>query len=523
MRPFEKTLKVLLVSPASPASYWGFQESTWFVGARAAHIPLPLITLAALLPRDWQLRLVDMNIERLRDKDIAWADAVMVTGMIVHKDAMKEIFARCATLGVPSIVGGPFVSSSPEAAELAGADSLVIGEAEDPEVIDRLVTDLRAGALRKRYEASGMPEMHSSPVPRYDLLRRRAYCALAIQVSRGCPHRCEFCNVRMLFGRRPRYKTPEQITAELQAIFESGFRGNVFFVDDNFIGDIRAATEVLRAINDWQQSHGRPFLFYTEADVRLADNDVLIKQMVDAGFFAVFTGFESPSKEALIETAKTQNLKIDPVDAVRRLRNRGLLVYGGFIVGFDADGPDIFGQTDDFIEGCRIDFAMAGMLIAIPGTPLEKRLKSEGRLLFETDGDAFGVTNIEPKRMNRLELLRGYRWLLKRLYDPKRFFGRAYAALIEWRRGPKRRTAPREYLAVIRSIIRQGIFSRYSLYYWRFMLRTLFCSPSKLGRAFATAISGHHFFRYTKRVVIPRLIEAEKRLLAERNGQTTTS
>ncbi len=515
---FKKKLEVLLINPTTPHSYWGFQESAWFVGARAAHAPLPLLTLAGLLPADWGVRLIDMNVEKLRDRDIARADAVLVTGMIVQRQALCEVLARCRALGVPAVAGGPFVSSAPDAEELRDAAALVTGEAEDPALIGQLVADLEAGSLRPRYAASGQPDMRLSPVPRYDLLRRGAYCAMAVQISRGCPHLCEFCNVRMLFGRRPRYKTPEQVVAELQAICDTGYRGNVFFVDDNFIGDIRAAKAVLLAIRDWQNSRGRPFLFYTEADIRLAEKDELVDLMVESGFFAIFTGFESSSDAALKEAGKTQNVSVDAAAAVSRLRRKGLLVYGGFIVGFDADGPECFGRTNDLIDDCRIDFAMAGVLIAIPGTPLEQRLRREGRLLSETVGDSLGLTNIEPKRMTRLELLRGYRRLLERLYDPKRFFERAYASLVEWKQGVKRRLTVREVFAVPRSIIRQGVFSRYSLHYWKFLLRTLFRRPGKIARAFAMAISGHHFFRYTRRVVLPQLRAEERKLDAGTAG-----
>jgi len=520
MTLFQKGYRVLLVNPKTPPSYWGFQESTWFLGARSAHIPLPLITVASLLPPDWHIRLVDMNIEKLRDRDISWADAVLLTGMIIQKNSMAEVIDRCRRLGVPTVVGGPFVSSDPDAPELSGADCRIVGEIEDDALIRQFAADLRNGTLRQSYAASGeKPDMGLSPVPRFDLLRRKAYIAMSVQVSRGCPHRCEFCNVRMLFGRRPRYKRPEQVTAELQAIYDTGYRGNVFFVDDNFIGDHRAARAVLEAIESWQNEHDRPFLFYTEADVRLAEDNSLADLMVKAGFFAVFLGLESPSSEALRESSKTQNLKIDPAQAVCRLRRRGLLVFAGFIVGFDADGPECFDLVNRMIEDCRIDFAMAGVLIAIPGTPLEQRLRDEGRLIGDIgSGDAFGETNIEPKRMSRLELLRGYRDLIKRLYAPRRFFERAYAAIDEWRQSARRKVTAREWLAVPRSIIRQGIFSRYSLHYWRFILRTLFRNPRKLARAFAAAISGHHFFSYTRKVVLPRLRLSEQHLLTENDG-----
>jgi len=514
MKSFDNAFRVLLVNPETPMTYWGFQEAAWFVGARAAHIPLPLITVAALLPKEWQIRLVDMNVEELRDEDIATADAVLLTAMIIQKDSLRDTLERCARLGVPTVVGGPFVSSSPDAPELAGANALVIGEAEDDDVLGQLIADLQAQNLRSLYEASGKPAMITSPVPRYDLLRRGAYCALSLQVSRGCPHNCEFCNVRTLFGRVPRYKTPEQVTANLQAIYETGYRGNVFFVDDNFIGDLKAAKAVLEAVGRWQEERGRPFLFYTEADIRLAAKEDVVKLMVQAGFFAVFVGFESPSKAALKEASKTQNIKVDAVRAVHTLRQNGLLVYGGFIVGFDADGPEIFREAHDFIENCRIDFAMAGMLVAIPGTPLEQRMRAEGRLV-ENGVDTFADTNIVPRRLTRLELLRGYRWLMEKIYEPAQFFERAYDAVKEWKQGLRRRPAFRELLAVPRSILRQGIFSHYRRHYWRFMLRTLFRSPGKIARAFSTAISGHHFFRYTRETVLPGLQAAENRLLAE--------
>jgi radical SAM superfamily enzyme YgiQ (UPF0313 family) len=510
-----KPLNILLVNPKIPTSYWGFQESTWFVGSKAAHIPLPLITLAALLPSEWRLSLIDMNIERLTDGHIAGADLVLLTGMIIQKQSLQEVVERCQALSVPTVVGGPFVSCTPDAPELDQATSLVIGEAESGDLVRRLVADIRCRCLKPRYLAEGKPSMDRSPTPRYDLLKRKSYIAMAVQTSRGCPHLCEFCNVRMLFGRRPRYKRPEQVVAELQAIYETGFRGNVFFVDDNFVGNVHAARKILEAVERWQGGHGRPFLFYTEADIRLADRDDLADLMVRSGFFSVFVGIESASEEALREAAKTQNLKRDIVEAVSRLRQRGLLVYAGFIVGFDADDSGCFERLQRLVDSTQIDFAMANMLVALPGTPLEARLREEGRLLEGASVDTFADTNIQPKRMSRLELVQGYRKLMMALYDPKRFFARAYAAISEWQQGPRRRTTWRELLAVPRSIVRQGIFSRYAGHYWKFMLKTLFRHPKKIVRAFATAISGHHFFRYTKREVIPSLRQLEERLRSE--------
>ena len=516
MRSFHRELNILLVNPETPASYWGLQGTAWFIGAKAAHVPLPLITIAALLPQDWRLKLVDMNIERLRDSDIEQADAVLVTGMIIQRESMHEVLRRCARKGVPTVVGGPFVSSSPHAIELAEATSLVIGEAEHDSIIGPLIEDLCAGTLKKCYRASGRPQLCMSPTPRYDLLRRGGYCAMAIQVSRGCPHNCEFCNVRMLFGRKPRYKSPGQVTAELEAIYRTGYRGNIFFVDDNFIGNLRKAREILHAVKDWRNSkRRRPFLFFTETDVRLAKHDDLIELMTEAGFYAVFIGFESPSEEALKATSKTVNIGIDTVQTIRHLRNKGLDVWGGFIVGFDSDGPECARLVHEMIEGSSISFAMLGMLIAIPGTRLEQRLRTEGRLIEGDEGNNFAMTNILPKGMTRLELLQRYRELIEKLYHPRHYFDLAYAALTEWKQGAVRAVAVREYLAAARSILRQGIFSRYSLHYWKFMLRTLFRNPRKASRAFAMAICGHHFFVYTRKVVLPGLRKAELMLMAQ--------
>lgn len=509
MTTFNKPLRILLVNPATPESYWGFQYAAWFLGAKAAHIPLPLITVAALLPKHWQIKLIDLNIEQLTNQDLLRADAVLLTGMIIQRVSLRQVLERCVEMAVPTVVGGPFVSSTPEHPDLQLATSLVIGEAEDETVIDPLIADLKSGELKSRYRASGLPCMEASPVPRFDLVRLKAYTSMAIQVSRGCPHNCEFCNVRALFGRRPRCKTSEQVTAELDALYRAGWRENIFVVDDNFIGNFKVTVQVVTAIDEWQARHERPFLFFTEVDIRLAKKPQIIDLMARAGFFAVFVGFETASEEALKAASKHQNVNVDITAAVRELRQRGLLVYGGFIVGFDSDGLDSFAALQQMIDSCQIDFAMAGLLTAIPGTPLEQRVHREGRLLDVTGANNFADSNIVPVKMTRLEMIRGYRELLAKLYEPRQYFRRAYAAIRQWSVQRGRRTSRREVWAVVKSIVRQGIFSRYSAYYWSFLLKTLFRNPRKISRAFAAAISGHHFFRYTRKVVVPQLRAAE--------------
>jgi len=515
MSSFSRSRKfnVLLVSPETPHTYWGFQSAVGFVGARAAHVPLPLITVAALLPKEWEIRLVDMNIERLCDEDIRWADVVFLTGMIIQRAAISLVLDRCERLDTPTVVGGPFVSSTPDAPELQRASSLFIGEAEDESAMAALIDDLTSGSLHPRYEASGRPTMGASPVPRFGLLHRASYCALSIQISRGCPQSCDFCNVSALYGKRPRYKSPEQVQMELSAIKATGFRGNIFIVDDNFIGDVKYVVEVLDAMIDWQRGNGFPFLFYTESDIRLAKHEAVARKMVEAGFFSVFIGFESPSQEALIQARKHQNVGLDPIESVRLLRSYGLLVYGGFIVGFDADDEGSFDRLLRFVESCKIDFAMAGMLTAIPGTPLESRLRKEGRVVATSEGDSFELSNIIPKLMSRVELLRGYATVIKRLYTPSRYFDRALGSIKEWRQGVRWRFSWREVMAVPKSMLRQGVLSSYRFAYWRFLFRVMLHDPFKIPRAFAQAISGHHFFQYTRKVVLPRLQQAEAEIL----------
>ena len=504
----ERRIKILLVQPWGGDSYWGLEEAARLI-AQAAHAPLGLITLAAILSREediFEFRLVDMAFQRLREREVKWADAVMVTGMIVHKEAIAKLLHRLHGRK-PTIVGGPFASSTPGAPILDLATSVFVGEAEDGGAIRALVDDLKSPTdLKKRYNAytSKKPDLRQSPVPRFDLLKKGAYVALSIQTSRGCQHRCKFCDVWRLFGLTPRYKDPQQVTAELQAVWTTGYRGNVFLVDDNFINSPARAKGILEAMLDWQNERGHPFLFYTQTDIKIAsaDNAFLVELMVEVGFFAVFIGIESVSCEALEEVGKKQNVGIDVVEAVARLRRLGLLVYAGFIVGFNTDNLEIFERMLRFIEDCNISMAMVNMLIALPGTVLYDEMKAGGLLFAETNGDSAEMPNFYPA-MGFKELLTGYRSLVGELYDPRVFFARATREIVEWKQGRRRRTRMREYMAALRSAFYQGVIARYRRDYWRFLRR--FVGTGKLARAIAVAIYYHHLYGYTHEAVVPRL------------------
>jgi len=503
----EKRIKILLVQPWGGDSYWGLERAARLI-ARSAHAPLGLITLAAILAREediFEFRLVDMSFQPLRERDLEWADAVMVTGMIVHKTAIAELLYRLFCRK-PTVVGGPFASSTPYAPELSLATSVVIGEAENKEMIKDLVSGLKAGKLKKFYKAdpANKPDLRQSPVPRFDLLKKGAYVALSIQTSRGCQHQCEFCEVRQLFGSKPRYKDPQQVASELEAIRLTGYRGNIFVVDDNFINSPVRARAILNAMDDWQLERGHPFLFYTQCDIKIASdaNADLPELMVEVGFFALFIGVESVSSEALESVGKKQNVGINIAAALAYLRRRGLIVYAGLIVGFDPDRPDIFARMHSFIESCNISMAMVNMLIALPGTVFYDEMKAAGRLIAETSGDSFEMPNFHPA-MGSYELLAGYRSLIEKLYAPGVFFPRAGREIDEWKQGRRRPTRIREYLAALRSALHQGVIAPYRRDYWRFLRR--FAGTGKLPRAIAVAIYYYHLYGYTHEVVLPRL------------------
>lgn len=509
-------MRVLLVYPRFPETFWSFKGAMPLVGRRAAFPPLPLITLAAMLPQEWQFRVADLNIGELDPADVAWADVALITGMIVQKQSIEDVLIACLDANVPSVVGGPFANNSPDAAELALATSIVIGEAEDAEFLAAFVADLRTRRLKPRYQAGTKnTDVSTSPTPRYDLLARDAYYSMQMQVSRGCPFKCEFCDIWVTYGNRPRVKGRAQIEAELDAILATGFRGSVFIVDDNFIGNKKRAKDVLQWFVEWQTARGFPFRFFTEADIRVAHDGELMDLMREAGFESVFIGIESPSKAALAETHKTQNLTkdIDVVRDARTLREHGLFPLGGFILGFDADGPDIFDEMIALVSDAGIYFAMVGLLMALPGTVLETRMRKEGRLRATSDGNNFQPTNIDTVLPER-DLIRGYIRVLERLYDPDAYYDRAFLAISQWKMARRRKAERYELLAGVRSVVRQGVLSPDRRAYRRFMARVARLDVNKIPSAFAMAITANHMLTYAREEVLPRLRAYEATLTA---------
>jgi radical SAM superfamily enzyme YgiQ (UPF0313 family) len=496
--------RALLVYPEFPPSYWGFRYALELVGKRSSMPPLGLLTVAAMFPTSWELRLVDLNVEALDDSDLGWADLVLTSTMVVQQRSLQEVLARCNALGKPVAIGGPHPTSF--ATEISEADHILLGEVE--EIFPRFLADWEAGRAAREYRPRSKPAITATPVPRFELLDLSAYGSMAIQFSRGCPFDCEFCDITKLFGRVPRTKTNEQILAELDALRSLGWRGALFLVDDNFIGNRREAMRLLPAIAAWQRQHGSPFDLYTEASINLARSEPLMDAMVEAGFSMVFVGIESPNPEALRRTNKPQNAARGEEEfllhAVRTIQAKGLEVTGGFILGLDGDGPEVFDAQVDFIQRAGIPIAMVGLLTALRGTNLYARLEREGRLLEESSGNNVGFALNFVSELDRIVLIDGYRKVLASLYGPdlRTYFARCRTLLAGMGHWPRRRGSPSraEILALIRSL-RLQLFSRQGPAYAAFLAHTLFTRPMVLGMSIRLAIKGWHLQRFTAQML----------------------
>ena len=497
-------MRVLCVYPSFPKTYWGAEYSLALTGKRSMLPPLGLLTVAALLPQTWPVRLADLNVRPLDPADLDWADVVFVSGMLVQRDSLHAVARAARARGRRVVAGGAYASTSPDALA-SEVDCVVVGEAE--ELIGELVAALeRSGPLPRRLEAADYPDVKTVPTPRYDLLDIAAYQSIGVQWSRGCPFNCEFCDIIEIFGRRARTKTPAQLLAELDAIYATGFRGSVFVVDDNFIGNKMEARRLLAPLAAWMRAHGDPFYLYTEASLNLASDDALIDAMVEAGFSSVFIGIETPSEEALRHTQKLQNTTVDADEGVRKLTARGLEVMAGFIVGFDTDDADAIERQRIWIAASPIPLAMVGILIALPGTQLERRLEREGRLIHESGGDNFMRTNFVTV-LDEEALLDGYARLLAQVYSVDAFYERALRTLALCPVDPNRYRPPIGFAlgCLARSVWQQGVRSRSRGDYWRFLGRALLQSPRRFGRAVGLAINAEHMVRYTEEEVLPRL------------------
>jgi len=513
--PLGKNIKALLVWPRIPDSFWTFSGMLELLPEKAVMPPLGLVTVAALCPAQWTLRLVDQAVEELTDDDILWADLVMVGAMTVQKSGLQEVLARARRLGRRTMVGGPYASGDP-ACMLAIADHVVVGEPD--EVFLEIARDLEQGTARRLYEIAEKPDVTKTPIPRFDLLKLDCYASMSIQFSRGCPFQCEFCDIIILYGRKPRTKLPRQLLAELDRLLRLGWKKQVFIVDDNFIGNHRQALSLCVELEQWQQARGFPVMLYTEASMDLARRPALVDAMVRANFFYVFLGIESPSKESLREVKKLQNLAIDPVSCVELLHKRGLWVTGGFIVGFDSDTEEIFEQQIEFIERTAIPWALLNFLHALPRTALYDRMEKEGRMLVESRvSSSDGTPPNFRTTMDVSALLRGFGKTVSSIYQPSKFYERAWRSLQMWEaqrcQHPAKEPTTGAVLRILaRSIWHQGLRSSYRHSYWKFFVKIFgryMMNRPKMWLAVTILISGHHFIPYPSEVVQKTEMERE--------------
>ncbi|MBD2459953.1 B12-binding domain-containing radical SAM protein [Oscillatoria sp. FACHB-1407] len=506
-------MRVLLLYPLFPKSFWSFDKTLELIGRKVSLPPLGLITVAAILPQTWELRLVDRNVNYESEADWEWADLIILSGMIVQKDDLLDLIKAAKQRGKRVAVGGPYVTSVPDPALEAGADFLVLDEGEI--TLPMLVEALERGETSGIFRANGeKPDVTTTPIPRFDLLDLSAYSDMSVQFSRGCPYQCEFCDIIVLYGRKPRTKTPAQLLAELQTLYDLGWRRSVFVVDDNFIGNKRNAKVMLRELAPWMAEHDYPFTFATEASVDLAQDQELMDLMIAANFNAVFLGIETPDTDSLSMTQKHQNTRNSLIEAVQTINRSGLRVMAGFIIGFDGEKSGAGDRIIDFVEATAIPQALLGMLQALPGTALWYRLEKEGRLRADqtaVSGKQTTLMNFVPTRPIE-EIAREYINCFWQLYEPDRYLARVYRHHINMPPIPHQKKEPAKLeLAEVRALLiifwRQGIKRNTRWQFWKQLFLIMRKNPSLFSYYLTSCAHLEHFLEY--RQIIWNEVETE--------------
>lgn len=486
-------MNILMVYPQYPDTYWSFKHALRFISKKAAVPPLGLITVSPMLPDNWKKKLVDMNVSPLNTEDIQWADYVFLSAMYIQKQSVNEVIERCQQQETKIIAGGPLFTQ--EYDNYPQIDHFILNEAEI--TLPEFLKDLNEGhSLKRLYQSGTFPNITSSPIPDYHLLSMKDYALMNIQVTRGCPFDCEFCEITSLFGHKVRMKATEQVLRELKTLYDLNWRGTVSIVDDNFIGRKKAVKEeLLPAMKNWMEQHHYPFSFNIQSSINLADDEELLSLMVDTGFHSAFIGIETPDEETLSSCNKVQNRNKDMVESVRNLQRAGMQVSGGFIVGFDSDQPNIFQRQIDFIQNSGIVSAMVGILNAPKNTRLYQRLSNEKRLTTEATGNNTDLSiNFKPK-MNYDTLLEGYNKIIQNIYAPKPYYRRVRRFLTDYKPPRKKpQTAKISLLpAFIKSMIIIGIIDQARSEYWKLLFWTLFKRPGLIPEAITFAVYGYHF------------------------------
>ncbi|NLI56793.1 B12-binding domain-containing radical SAM protein [bacterium] len=500
-------MNILMVYPRYPDTFWSFKHALKFINKKASFPPLGLLTIASFLPKEWNVKLVDLNVENLNDKDIEDADYIFISAMLIQKNSVDMVIEKTKKFNKKIIAGGPLFTTGYENYQFV--DSIVVGEGEL--VMPYLIEDMKSGSLKHIYESEGKPDLKLVPVPRWDLIDIKHYASMAIQYSRGCPFNCEFCDIIILNGRIPRTKTPEQMIDELNALYNIKWRGSVFIVDDNFIGNKKNVKEMLKYLIEWQKERNYPFSLFTECSINLVDDKELMDLMIEANFNKIFIGIETPEEESLKEINKVQNINRNLIDSIKTLQKKGFEVMGGFIVGFDNDNILTFSKMMNFIQKSGIVTAMVGLLNVLPKTKLFERLKNENRILTISRGNNTDFTiNFIPKNIKKEELLNGYRQLIKDIYSYKYFYERLWNFIKNYNPKEKHKVNFKEVVygakAFFSSVYKLGIIESSRFYYWKTFFKTIFLKPKALVSEITLTIYGYHFKKLYE--------ENEKRLRA---------
>ncbi len=485
-------MNVLMIYPKYPDTYWSFKHVLKFISKKAAVPPLGLITVSAMLPKNWQKKLVDLNIESLENKDLEWADYVFVSGMYVQKQSVNEILLRCKDYPVKIIAGGPLFTQDYE--NYPQIDHFIINEAEI--TMPKFLADLESGQVKRIYQTDEYADLSTTPAPDYHLLKMDEYAFMSFQVSRGCPYNCDFCEITALLGRKVRTKSKTQILNELETLYKLDWRGTVSVVDDNFIGNKKfIKKDLLPAMIEWMKRHEYPFKFSAQTSINLADDRQLLNMMCKTGFNSTFIGIETPLEESLHSCHKVQNENRDLLESVKQIQNSGIQVSGGFIVGFDSDNPSVFQRQVDFIQKSGIVSAMVGLLNAPKDTQLYKQMKKENRLTVDSTGNNTDFTmNFVPK-MNKQKLLEGYRHIISNIYKEKPYYKRIRQFLLHYKpaKAGKEKIDLARIKAFLKSIFVLGVKDKGRFEYWKLMIWTLFKKPKLFSDAIIMAVYGYHF------------------------------
>lgn len=503
-------MKILLVYPKFPKTFWSYEKILELVNRKVLLPPLGLITVAAILPQTWEYKLVDRNIRAVTEAEWDWADLVIFSAMIVQKADMIEQIQEAKRRGKPVVVGGPYPTSMPEEMEAQGVDYLILDEGEI--TLPLFVEAIERGETSGRFTANGeKPDVTITPIPRYELLEINAYDSMSVQFSRGCPFQCEFCDIIVLYGRKPRTKTPAQLLAELEYLYDLGWRGGVFMVDDNFIGNKRNVKLLLKELKQWQAARNYPFRFDTEASLDLAQDDELIELMLECNFAAVFMGIETPDTDSLEVTKKFQNMRSPLIDSIDKVTAAGLRVIAGFIIGFDGEKPGAGQRIVEFSELTGIPTTTFAMLQALPHTALWHRLEKEGRLRAQ-DGNINQTTlmNFVPTRPVE-DIAREYIDAFRQLYEPTQYLNRVYRYFLKLGAPRVRTPFKMPEWVVVRALAlvcwRQGVKRETRWLFWHHLFHILIKNPAVVEQYVTLCAHNEHFLEY--RDIVKQQIEAQ--------------